>query len=105
MVNSLHLGRELAPQGKGLLVWATHPCASFLIEGSWGLLTKWKSTPHWLAWDTSVNSFDLENVWIIGDFSSCAFSVAGKENRVGTLWDPFPLYPVRLKNEQKRNMN
>lgn len=53
----------------------------------------------------SVNSFDLENVRIIGDFSSCAFSTAGKENRVGTLQDPFPLCPVRLKNEQKRNMN
>lgn len=104
MVN-LHLGTELAPQGKGPLVWATQPCAAFLIEGSWGQPTKWKSTSHWLASDTSVNCFDLENVRITGDFSSCAFSTAGKENRVGTLQDPFPLCPVRLKNEQKRNMS
>lgn len=104
MVN-LHLGTELAPQGKGQLVWATQPCASFLIEGSWGWPTKWKSTPHWLAWDPSVNCFDLENVRITGNFSSCAFSTAGKENRVRTLQDPFPLCPVKLKNEQKRNMS
>lgn len=103
MVN-LHLGTELAPQGKGPLVWATQPCA-FFIEGSWCRPTKWKSTPHWLASDTSVNRFDLENVRITGDFSSCAFSTAGKENRMGALQDPFPLCPVRLKNEQKRNMS
>lgn len=93
----------------GSVGWATPvrqlPPCSFLIEGSRGRLTKWPSTPHWLASDTSLNSFDLENVRIIGDFSSCAFSTAGKENRVGTLQDPFPLCPVRLKNEQKRNMN
>lgn len=101
----LAFGQGAGSQGKGPLVWATQPCASFLIEGSWDWLTKWESTPHWLAWDTSVNSFDLENVWIIGDFSSCAFSTAGKENRGGSLQDPFPLCPVRLTNEQKRNMN
>lgn len=87
--------------GKGPLLWATHPCDSFLIEGSGGWLTKWKSTTHWLVSDTSVNSFDLENVHVIGDFSSCAFSTAGKENRVGTIQGPFPLCPVKLKNEQK----
>lgn len=83
-----------------------HPALCFFLN--WRLLglgTKWKSTPHWLASDTSVNCFDLENVRITGDFSSCALSTAGKENRVGTLQDPFPLCPVRLKNEQKRNMS
>lgn len=72
------------------LLWATHPRASFLIEGSWAWLTKWKSTPHWLVSDTSINSFDLGNVCAICDFSSCAFSTAGKEKRVGTIQDLFP---------------
>lgn len=97
MVNSLHSGKELGSQGKGPLVWATQPNASFLIEDSWDQLTKWESTPHWLTRDTSVNSFDLENVWIIGDFSSCAFSTSGKENRGGKSPGPISFMSCEAK--------
>jgi hypothetical protein len=45
--------------------------------------------------------FNLETLCITGDFSSCAFSITGKENRGVTFQGPFLLYPVRLKNELK----
>lgn len=77
-----------------------HPPLCFFLNGRLsGLADKMEVNALLVVSDTCINSFDLGNVCVICDFSSCAFSTAGQENRVGTVQDPFPLCPVRLKNE------